>query len=165
MEPVTYGSCRPDPKPSTASAPPPSRYESQKRARLEHVSTIPKKPQTPSNANAVQRGSRARVPQVPRPIRKNKVHVTTCFFFGHSDPTSPCACPHKQAWGSLDSLIGRLRAAYEENGGRPETNPFAARAVRIYLREVKGSQAKARGITYQKKRRQPTVTTVRLDVV
>ncbi|KAL0721974.1 hypothetical protein Bca4012_036573 [Brassica carinata] len=105
--------------------------------RLEHVSTIPKKPQTPSNATAVQR---------------------------RAHPTSPCACPNKQAWGSLDSLIGRLRAAYDENGGRPDTNPFAARAIRIYLREVKGSQAKARGITYQKRRRNPTVTTVRLDV-
>uniref|UniRef100_A0A803KS89 ALOG domain-containing protein n=1 Tax=Chenopodium quinoa TaxID=63459 RepID=A0A803KS89_CHEQI len=46
--------------------------------------------------------------------------------------------------GSLDALIGRLRAAYEENGGRPESNPFGARAVRIYLREVRESQAKAR---------------------
>ncbi|KAH0851152.1 hypothetical protein HID58_094953 [Brassica napus] len=27
------------------------------------------------------------------------------------------------AWGSLDALIGRLRAAYEENGGPPEANP------------------------------------------
>uniref|UniRef100_A0A6V7QS41 ALOG domain-containing protein n=1 Tax=Ananas comosus var. bracteatus TaxID=296719 RepID=A0A6V7QS41_ANACO len=59
----------------------------------------------------------------------------------------------KQAWGSLDALIGRLRAAYEENGGRPESNPFAARAVRIYLREVRESQAKARGIPYEKKKR------------
>ncbi|URD81096.1 hypothetical protein MUK42_10933 [Musa troglodytarum] len=62
----------------------------------------------------------------------------------------------KQAWGSLDALIGRLRAAYEESGGKPETNPFAARAVRFYLREVRDSQAKARGIRYEKKKRKRT---------
>ncbi|URD81209.1 hypothetical protein MUK42_04757 [Musa troglodytarum] len=56
----------------------------------------------------------------------------------------------------LDALIGRLRAAYEESGGKPETNPFAARAVRFYLREVRDSQAKARGIRYEKKKRKRT---------
>ena len=50
------------------------------------------------------------------------------------------------AWGSLDALIGRLRVAFEENGGRPETNPFGAPAVRLYLRQVKDSEAKSRGI-------------------
>ncbi|KAL7601309.1 protein LIGHT-DEPENDENT SHORT HYPOCOTYLS 5 [Lactuca sativa] len=84
---------------------------------------------------------------------KTKVHVTGCPYFGYPNPPAPCACPLKQAWGSLDALIGRLRAAYEENGGQPESNPFGARAVRIYLREVKDSQAKARGIPYEKKKR------------
>ncbi|KAI3829977.1 hypothetical protein L1987_04109 [Smallanthus sonchifolius] len=84
---------------------------------------------------------------------KTKVHVTGCAYFGHPNPPAPCACPLKQAWGSLDALIGRLRAAYEENGGQPESNSFGARAVRIYLREVKDSQAKARGIPYEKKKR------------
>ncbi|RYR64371.1 hypothetical protein Ahy_A03g010489 isoform B [Arachis hypogaea] len=58
-----------------------------------------------------------------------------------------------KAWGSLDALIGRLRAAFEENGGNPEMNPFGARAVRLYLREVRDVQAKARGIAYEKKKR------------
>lgn len=84
---------------------------------------------------------------------KTKVHVTGCPYFGHPNPPAPCACPLKQAWGSLDALIGRLRAAYEENGGKPESNPFGAKAVRIYLREVRESQAKARGIPYEKKKR------------
>ncbi|EEE64057.1 hypothetical protein OsJ_18887 [Oryza sativa Japonica Group] len=61
-----------------------------------------------------------------------------------------------KAWGSLDALIGRLRAAYEESGHAPESNPFAARAVRIYLREVRDAQAKARGIPYEKKKRKRT---------
>ncbi|KAK7257156.1 hypothetical protein RIF29_30926 [Crotalaria pallida] len=84
---------------------------------------------------------------------KTKVHVHGCPFFGQAEPPGPCTCPLKQAWGSLDALIGRLRAAYEENGGLPEANPFASGAIRVYLREVKDSQAKARGIPYKKKKK------------
>ncbi|PIN15962.1 hypothetical protein CDL12_11415 [Handroanthus impetiginosus] len=84
---------------------------------------------------------------------KTKVHIQGCVFFGQPEPAGPCTCPLKQAWGSLDALIGRLRAAYEENGGSPETNPFANGAIRVYLREVRDSQAKARGIPYKKKKK------------
>ncbi|KAG8078364.1 hypothetical protein GUJ93_ZPchr0007g4794 [Zizania palustris] len=84
---------------------------------------------------------------------KTKVHAAGCAFYGQPSPPGPCPCPLRQAWGSLDALIGRLRAAYEESGGTPESNPIAARAVRIYLREVRDSQAKARGIPYEKKKR------------
>jgi hypothetical protein len=84
---------------------------------------------------------------------KTKVHSQDCIFFGQPTPPAPCACPLKQAWGSLDALIGRLRAAYEENGGSLETNPFAGGAIRVYLREVKDSQQKARGIPYKKKKK------------
>uniref|UniRef100_I1M3L7 ALOG domain-containing protein n=1 Tax=Glycine max TaxID=3847 RepID=I1M3L7_SOYBN len=61
--------------------------------------------------------------------------------------------PFRQAWGSLDALIGRLRAAYEENGGSPETNPFASGSIRVYLKEIRECQAKARGIPYKKKKK------------
>ncbi|CBI21986.3 unnamed protein product, partial [Vitis vinifera] len=71
----------------------------------------------------------------------------------HPEPPAPCTCPLRQAWGSLDALVGRLRAAYEENGGSPETNPFASGAIRIYLREVRECQSKARGIPYKKKKK------------
>ncbi|URD78295.1 hypothetical protein MUK42_05914 [Musa troglodytarum] len=54
---------------------------------------------------------------------------------------------------SLDALVGRLRAAYEESGGSPDTNPFAARAIGIFLHDVRESQAKARGIPYEKNKR------------
>ncbi|XP_022748996.1 protein LIGHT-DEPENDENT SHORT HYPOCOTYLS 4-like [Durio zibethinus] len=84
---------------------------------------------------------------------KTKVHGPLCPFFGNPNPPAPCPCPLRQAWGSLDALIGRLRAAFEEHGGKPEANPFGARAVRLYLREVRDSQAKARGISYEKKKR------------
>lgn len=84
---------------------------------------------------------------------KTKVHNPSCPFFGLPHPPHPCPCPLRQAWGSLDALIGRLRAAFEENGGKPESNPFGARQVRVYLREVREMQAKARGIAYEKKKR------------
>ncbi|EXC24829.1 hypothetical protein L484_003806 [Morus notabilis] len=97
---------------------------------------------------------------------KTKVHLHGCVFFGQPDPPAPCTCPLRQAWGSLDALIGRLRAAYEEHGGSPETNPFGNGAIRVYLREVKECQAKARGIPYKKKKKKrnnqlikPTTTT------
>ncbi|XAR49543.1 hypothetical protein NMG60_11032783 [Bertholletia excelsa] len=86
---------------------------------------------------------------------KTKVHLQGCMFYGQPEPPAPCSCPLRQAWGSLDALIGRLRAAYEENGGSPETNPFASGAIRVYLREVKECQAKARGIPYKKKKHTP----------
>ncbi|XP_073297807.1 protein LIGHT-DEPENDENT SHORT HYPOCOTYLS 10-like [Primulina huaijiensis] len=89
---------------------------------------------------------------------KTKVHTQGCMFFGQPDPAGPCTCPLKQAWGSLDALIGRLRAAYEENGGASETNPFANGAIRIYLRELRDSQAKARGIPYKKKKKKRKVS-------
>ncbi|CAL5322144.1 unnamed protein product [Camellia sinensis] len=84
---------------------------------------------------------------------KTKVHNQTCPFFGVPNPPAPCLCPLRQAWESLDALIGRLRAAYEEHGGKPEVNPFGARAVRLFLREVRDFQAKSRGISYEKKRK------------
>jgi hypothetical protein len=65
-------------------------------------------------------------------------------------------------------LIGRLRAAYEEHGGgSPDTNPFANGSIRVHLREVRESQAKARGIPYRKKKRRKTkneVVVVKKDV-
>ncbi|KAK7290841.1 hypothetical protein RIF29_05574 [Crotalaria pallida] len=84
---------------------------------------------------------------------KTKVHLQGCMFYGMPEPPAPCTCPLRQAWGSLDALIGRLRAAYEENGGSPETNPFASGSIRVYLREVRECQAKARGIPYKKKKK------------
>lgn len=139
--------------PSAAAAAPPSRYESQKRRDWNTFLQYLKNHKPPLT---LARCSGAHVIEFLKYLDqfgKTKVHVTGCPYFGHPNPPAPCACPLKQAWGSLDALIGRLRAAYEENGGRPESNPFGARAVRIYLREVREGQAKARGIPYEKKKR------------
>ncbi|KQK06795.2 protein G1-like7 [Brachypodium distachyon] len=143
-------------QPPPLSAPVPaglSRYESQKRRDwntfLQYLSNH-KPPLT------LARCSGAHVIEFLKYLDqfgKTKVHADGCAYFGQPNPPAPCPCPLRQAWGSLDALIGRLRAAYEESGGRPESNPFAARAVRIYLREVREAQAKARGIPYEKKKR------------
>ncbi|KAM6597458.1 hypothetical protein CsatA_007982 [Cannabis sativa] len=132
---------------------PPSRYESQKRRDWNTFLQYLRNHKPPLT---LARCSGAHVIEFLKYLDqfgKTKVHVIGCPYFGHPNPPAPCACPLKQAWGSLDALIGRLRAAYEENGGRPESNPFGARAVRIYLREVREGQAKARGIPYEKKKR------------
>lgn len=146
----------PPPQPEGSSPPPPSRYESQKRRDWNTFLQYLRNHKPPLT---LPRCSGAHVIEFLKYLDqfgKTKVHVAGCPYFGHPNPPSPCACPLRQAWGSLDALIGRLRAAFEENGGRPESNPFATRAVRIYLREVREAQAKARGIPYEKKKRKRT---------
>ncbi|XP_050367483.1 protein LIGHT-DEPENDENT SHORT HYPOCOTYLS 6 [Argentina anserina] len=143
---------------SSSPAAPPSRYESQKRRDWNTFLQYLKNHKPPLT---LARCSGAHVIEFLKYLDqfgKTKVHNQGCPYFGHPNPPAPCACPLKQAWGSLDALIGRLRAAYEENGGRPESNPFGARAVRIYLREVREGQAKARGIPYEKKKRKRLTT-------
>ncbi|QHO48383.1 Protein LIGHT-DEPENDENT SHORT HYPOCOTYLS [Arachis hypogaea] len=148
--------------PAETSSPPaaPSRYESQKRRDWNTFLQYLRNHKPPLT---LARCSGAHVIEFLKYLDqfgKTKVHVPGCPYFGHPNPPAPCACPLKQAWGSLDALIGRLRAAYEENGGRPESNPFGAKAVRIYLREVREGQAKARGIPYEKKKRKRSTVTV-----
>ncbi|KAJ6853443.1 putative protein G1-like7 [Iris pallida] len=143
----------PPPPPSQPQPQQPSRYESQKRRDWNTFLQYLRNHKPPLT---LVRCSGAHVIEFLKYLDqfgKTKVHSSGCPFFGHPNPPAPCPCPLRQAWGSLDALIGRLRAAYEESGGTPESNPFAARAVRIYLREVRESQAKARGIPYEKKKR------------
>ncbi|KAL0922999.1 hypothetical protein M5K25_007040 [Dendrobium thyrsiflorum] len=143
---------------ASSSSSQPSRYESQKRRDWNTFLQYLRNHNPPLT---LARCSGAHVIEFLKYLDqfgKTKVHSQGCPYFGLPNPPAPCACPLCQAWGSLDALIGRLRAAYEENGGRPESNPFAARAVRIYLREVRESQAKARGIPYEKKKRKRQTT-------
>ncbi|MED6111267.1 hypothetical protein PIB30_050975 [Stylosanthes scabra] len=136
--------------PSTTSS---SRYENQKRRDWNTFGQYLKNHRPPLS---LSRCSGAHVLEFLRYLDqfgKTKVHTPICPFYGHPNPPAPCPCPLRQAWGSLDALIGRLRAAFEENGGKPEANPFGARAVRLYLREVRDLQSKARGISYEKKKR------------
>ncbi|KAF8703773.1 hypothetical protein HU200_031865 [Digitaria exilis] len=152
------------PPPQQVVAPPPpqlSRYESQKRRDWNTFLQYLRNHRPPLT---LARCSGAHVIEFLKYLDqfgKTKVHAAGCAYYGQPSPPAPCPCPLRQAWGSLDALIGRLRAAYEESGHPPESNPFAARAVRIYLREVRDAQAKARGIPYEKKnrkRKHPTAT-------
>ncbi|KAL6629893.1 hypothetical protein ACP70R_029658 [Stipagrostis hirtigluma subsp. patula] len=138
---------------AAAAAARPSRYESQKRRDWQTFGHYLRNHRPPLE---LSRCSGAHVLEFLRYLDqfgKTKVHAAGCPFYGHPSPPAPCPCPLRQAWGSLDALVGRLRAAFEEHGGRPDANPFGARAVRLYLRDVRDSQAKARGIAYEKKRR------------
>ncbi|PHU18587.1 Protein LIGHT-DEPENDENT SHORT HYPOCOTYLS 5 [Capsicum chinense] len=142
-----------------SSNPPLSRYENQKRRDWNTFCQYLENHQPP--LSFVQ-CSGAHVLEFLRYLDqfgKTKVHLQSCPFFGVPTPPSPCTCPLRQAWGSLDALIGRLRASYDENGGKPEMNPFGARNVRQFLREVRDFQTKSRGVSYEKKRKRPTSST------
>ncbi|PAN19044.2 hypothetical protein PAHAL_3G244000 [Panicum hallii] len=155
VQPLAQAQPQPQQQAAPAPAPPQqlSRYESQKRRDWNTFLQYLRNHRPPLT---LARCSGAHVIEFLKYLDqfgKTKVHAAGCAYFGQPSPPAPCPCPLRQAWGSLDALIGRLRAAYEESGHPPESNPFAARAVRIYLREVRDSQAKARGIPYEKKNR------------
>ncbi|XP_042456355.1 protein LIGHT-DEPENDENT SHORT HYPOCOTYLS 4-like [Zingiber officinale] len=138
---------------SAAATPSLSRYESQKRRDWNTFGQYLGNHRPPLSLSQCSSAHVLEFLRYLDQFGKTKIHSHVCPFFGHPSPPAPCPCPLRQAWGSLDALIGRLRAAYEENGGHPETNPFGARAVRLYLREVRDVQSKARGISYEKKKR------------
>ncbi|KAL2325318.1 hypothetical protein Fmac_024376 [Flemingia macrophylla] len=140
---------------TTTTATAPSRYENQKRRDWNTFCQYLRNHRPPLSLGLCSGAHVLEFLHYLDQFGKTKVHNHPCPFFGLPNPPAPCPCPLRQAWGSLDALIGRLRAAYEENGGRPETNPFGARAVRIYLRDVRDFQAKARGVSYEKKRKRP----------
>ncbi|KAI4321807.1 hypothetical protein MLD38_035145 [Melastoma candidum] len=133
--------------------PQPSRYESQKHRDWNTFGQYLSNQRPPVSLSQCNYNHVLEFLRYLDQFGKTKVHLQGCAYYGQPEPPGPCTCPLKQAWGSLDALIGRLRAAYEENGGLPETNPFASSAIRVYLREVRDSQARARGIPYKKKKK------------
>ncbi|CAL5091128.1 unnamed protein product [Urochloa decumbens] len=170
---------------SPAPARRPSRYESQKRRDWQTFTRYLGAHRPPLQ---LRRCSGAHVLEFLRYLDrfgKTRVHAPPCPAYGgrlasSSAPAPPpahaaaeaasCQCPLRQAWGSLDALVGRLRAAFDERhgprgSGTAETatappdnnaagsNPFAARAVRLYLRDVRDAQARARGISYTRKKK------------
>ncbi|XP_059648009.1 disease resistance protein L6-like [Cornus florida] len=130
----------------------PSRYESQKSRDWNTFGEYLRNHRPPLSHSLVNANHIIEFLRYLDQFGKTKIHIGTCPFFGKPDLPAPCPCPLRQAWASLDALIGRLRAAYEENGGKPEKNPFGSRAVRLYLGKVRDSQSKSRGIPYGKKR-------------
>ncbi|KAJ1287687.1 hypothetical protein BS78_02G030200 [Paspalum vaginatum] len=151
------------------SSPPParrpSRYESQKRRDWQTFTRYLGAHRPPLQ---LRRCSGAHVLEFLRYLDrfgKTRVHAPPCAAYGGGGGTASschqCQCPLRQAWGSLDALVGRLRAAFDERHGArgggatagANNNPFAARAVRLYLRDVRDAQSRARGISYARKKK------------
>ncbi|CAN6228806.1 unnamed protein product [Urochloa humidicola] len=174
-------------EPSSSPARRPSRYESQKRRDWQTFTRYLGAHRPPLQ---LRRCSGAHVLEFLRYLDrfgKTRVHAPPCPSYGGGRlapapaPEAACQCPLRQAWGSLDALVGRLRAAFDERhgggargsgaavtaaaavqpaaeknageGGGGAANPFAARAVRLYLRDVRDAQARARGISYTRKKK------------
>ncbi|KAL9687030.1 hypothetical protein QQ045_031426 [Rhodiola kirilowii] len=150
-------SSKPDQVAIQVAAPPLSRYESQKRRDWNTFGQYLKNQRPPMSLSHCSYTHVLEFMRYLDQFGKTKVHLNGCVFFGQPDPPAPCTCPLRQAWGSLDALIGRLRAAYEEHGGSQESNPFGNGAIRVYLREVRDCQSKARGIPYKKKKKRKLV--------
>ncbi|CAI0384323.1 unnamed protein product [Linum tenue] len=149
---------------ATANAPFSKRYESQKKRDwgtfLFYYSKILKHPASSSVPLCTGADVIAYMKHMDQ-FGKTKVHIAGCANYGSQEKGTSCDCPLKQAWGSQDSLIGRLRAACEECGVDPKANPFASKEVRFYLKGMKEEQDKARGTSFMKKRKRkkPQATT------
>ena len=81
---------------------------------------------------------------------KTKVHQTQCPRHS-SDKTPSCSCPKRLAAGTVDSMIGKLRAIFTDAGLGGEWdkrlglgNPVSHASIKQYLKSVKEEQAKAR---------------------
>ena len=48
---------------------------------------------------------------------KTVVHIDTCPLLGEKSVSS-CVCPKRLAYGSIDSIIGKLRAIFNKYGDR-----------------------------------------------
>ncbi|KAI8516626.1 hypothetical protein Bbelb_052070 [Branchiostoma belcheri] len=80
---------------------------------------------------------------------KTVVHATDCKNFGNKRKTD-CGCPRRLAAGTVDAMIGQLRAIFNNRGRGGEWNdtictgnPAAAPRVKQYLKVVKEEQANA----------------------
>ena len=79
---------------------------------------------------------------------KTKVHQASC---PSRSSQKTCDCPNRLAFGTIDSLIGKLRAIFSNADRGSEWhpllgvgNPAACRSVRLYLADVREEQLKAR---------------------
>ena len=79
---------------------------------------------------------------------KTKVHQSACPAVSQTGMS--CACPKRLAFGTVDSLIGKLRAIFVEHGRGSEWhsllgvgNPAACRSVKTYLADVREEQLRA----------------------
>ena len=81
---------------------------------------------------------------------RTKVHQTSCPGIGKQKPSS-CECPSRLSAGTVDNIIGKLRAIFTEAGLGGEWdnrlgigNPVSHPSIKNYLRSIKEEQAQAR---------------------
>ena len=86
---------------------------------------------------------------------RTRVHRQDCHTWG-GNAGLDCECPKRLAFGTVDSLIGKLRAIFAESGRGAEWqsllgvgNPASCRSVKNYLSNVREEQLKARVIPRQ----------------
>lgn len=85
---------------------------------------------------------------------RTKVHKSECQAL--VSPDMGCTCPKRLAHGTVDSLIGKLRATFVEKGRGSAWpallgvgNPAACHSVRAYLSDVREEQLRARITPWQ----------------
>lgn len=78
------------------------------------------------------------------------VHKPSCEFVSQRKG-SQCDCPKRLAFGTVDSLIGKLRAIFVQHGRGAEWlsilgvgNPASSRSVKYHLANVREEQLRAR---------------------
>lgn len=81
---------------------------------------------------------------------KTKVHAESCRA-QRDESRTLCECPKRLAFGTVDSLIGKLRSIFADFGRGSDWisalnigNPAACRTVRRYLADVREEQLRAR---------------------
>jgi hypothetical protein len=78
---------------------------------------------------------------------KTTVHASTRSSKGRGTrpraggPSLPCSCPTRLAWGTVDSMIGRLRSNFHDLD-KPGFDPAATRPVKRYLGIVRNEQSR-----------------------
>lgn len=80
---------------------------------------------------------------------KTKVHIPQCPLFGSHSKT-PCKCPTRLAAGTVDNIIGKLRAIFSNTGRNGpwndlfgSGNPACDNSVKEYLHFITKEQAAA----------------------
>ena len=86
---------------------------------------------------------------------KTVVHHDSCPYFGDKTK-SACLCPRRLAFGTVDSVIGKLRAIFSQWGRSMDDsilpgygNPAASSEVKSYLHSVRLEQLQARIVPSQ----------------
>ena len=84
---------------------------------------------------------------------RTRVHLSSCLV---SRSREECSCPMRLAFGTVDSLIGKLRSIFRNYGRGSEWhsllnvgNPAACHTVSTYLADVREEQLKARVVLRQ----------------